>query len=84
MRRSLADRYHLVLFWDQRGNGLSERITESEYDRERIREGIATAFIPVLTMCLVCVIAAVATAGWGLYFVPFLLSALRLSGQRRS
>lgn len=43
MRRSLADRYHLVLFWDQRGNGLSERITASEYDRERIREGIAAA-----------------------------------------
>jgi hypothetical protein len=38
----------------------------------------ADFFIPVLTMCLVCVVAAVATAGWGLYFVPFLLSALVL------
>jgi proline iminopeptidase len=37
--RSLADRYQLV-FWDQRGNGLSERITESEYDRDSIVEEI--------------------------------------------
>jgi proline iminopeptidase len=37
--RPLADRYHLV-FWDQRGNGLSERITEPEYDREDIVEEI--------------------------------------------
>ncbi len=37
--RPLADRYYLV-FWDQRGNGLSERITEAEYDRDSIVEEI--------------------------------------------
>lgn len=33
--RALADRYFLV-FWDQRGNGLSERITADEYTEESV------------------------------------------------
>jgi proline iminopeptidase len=37
--RALADRYHVVL-WDQRGNGLSERITASEYTVQSIVDEI--------------------------------------------
>lgn len=33
--RALADDYYLI-FWDQRGNGLSERITADEYDEASI------------------------------------------------
>jgi proline iminopeptidase len=36
---SLAERYHVV-FWDQRGNGLSERITADEYGWDTIIEEI--------------------------------------------
>lgn len=39
MFQPLAERYYLV-FWDQRGNGLSERISESEYDRDAIVDEI--------------------------------------------
>lgn len=37
---SLSERYHVV-FWDQRGNGLSERITASEYTFDSVVEEIA-------------------------------------------
>lgn len=36
---ALADRYH-VIFWDQRGNGLSERISAEEYGWDSIVEEI--------------------------------------------
>lgn len=39
--RVLADRYHVV-FWDQRGNGLSERIGEDEYTWDSVVEEIHT------------------------------------------
>ena len=37
--RVLADRFHVVL-WDQRGNGLSERITAGEYGWDSVVEEI--------------------------------------------
>lgn len=37
---SFADDGYRVVFWDQRGNGLSERITADEYTRESIVEEI--------------------------------------------
>jgi proline iminopeptidase len=37
--QALADRYHVVM-WDQRGNGLSERITAEEYGWDSVVEEI--------------------------------------------
>jgi proline iminopeptidase len=53
--RELADRYRVV-FWDQRGNGLSERIEASEYTEASIVEeidAVADAIAPGALLTLV-------------------------------
>ncbi|GAB1484318.1 hypothetical protein MASR2M78_31360 [Treponema sp.] len=47
--KALAESGYYLVFWDQRGNGLSERITESEYTEESILaeiDAIAAYFSP--------------------------------------